>query len=488
MKFGKSMKQSSTESDIESVYDTELVKIADYVQDYQISSLKAYEMASVCLKDALGCAMLALRFPECLKLLGPVVKGSVIPDGARVPGTQYVLDPIQAAFNIGAMIRWVDFNDAWFGQEWAHPSDNIGGILAVADYRSRALRAKSLKPLTMKDVLTYIIKAHEIQGILSLENSFNKLGIDHVVLVKLASAAVITQILGGKKNDILATLSQVFLDGQSLRTYRHFPNTGPRKSWASADASSRAVRLSMMTLQGEPGYPTVLSAKTWGFYDAVFKGNSLKFPMPFGSYVIEHILFKASFPAEVHAQTAVEAAFILHKELKHPIAEIEKIKLHTQESALRIITKTGPLKNFADRDHCIQYMIAVALIYGKLNADSFDDVFAKDPRIDVLREKIEVIEDKKYSQDYLDPNKRSVANDLQIFFKDGSNTEKVVVEFPLGHPERRKEGLVALEEKFKIHLATRFPKRQMQCILDLFEDQARFEAMPVDAFMENWII
>lgn len=479
------MKKAATNN---SNYDSELVKIADYVHDHKIKSVDAYKTATLCLKDALGCAMLALRHPECIKLLGPVVVGTSVPNGSRVPGTQFILDPIQAAFNIGAMIRWVDFNDAWFGKEWGHPSDNIGGILAAADYKSLQLRARGNKLLVMKDVLTAIIKAHEIQGMLSLENSFNKLGHDHVGFVKLASTAVITHLLGGNKEEIMAAISQVWVDGLTLRNYRHFPNTGPRKSWASADATSRAVNLAMITLKGEPGYPAVLSTKTWGFYDTVFKGDKLKMPKSFDSYVIENIIFKASFPAEIHAQTAVEAAIELHKSVKDKIDKIKKIVLNTQESAIKIISKTGPLKNYADRDHCIQYMVAVGLIYGKLDADSFDDKFAQDKRIDALREKVEIKEDKKYSKDYLDPDKRSVGNALQIYFEDGSHTDKIEVQYPLGHKKRRKEGVPAVEKKFEKNLTTRFPKIRIDSILEEFENQTRFESLPVDVFIDKWII
>lgn len=469
-------------------YDKELVDIAEYVHNYKVKSSHAFEMATTCLKDALGCAILALRYPECIKLLGPEVPGSLIPNGARIPGTQFILEPAQAAFNLGAMIRWVDYNDLWLGQEWGHPSDNIGGILTAADYISQKSRTIGNKPLTMKDVLVAIIKAHEIQGILSLDNSFNRLGFDHVILVKLASTAVITQVLGGTYDEILAALSQVFLDGASLRTYRHFPNAGPRKSWASADATSRAVWLAMITLKGEMGYPTVLSTKTWGFYDSVFKGNHLKFARPFGSYVIENLTFKASFPAEAHAQTAVECAMKLHNLVKNKLDKIKKIVLHTQESAIRIISKTGPLRNYADRDHSIQYMVAVGLIFGELNADSFDDKFASDPRIDALREKIEVIEDKQYSKDYLDQDKRSIANALQIFFEDGTQLEKVEIEYPIGHKRRRKEGTIALADKFKSNLATHFSQRKIDSIIKLFADQSDFESMPVDVFMQEWIL
>lgn len=470
-------------------YDKELVDMANYVVDFTIPThAEVYQIARLCFLDAMGCAMLALRYPDCVKLLGPIIRGTITPEGAKVPGTGFLLDPVQAAFNIGAMIRWLDFNDAFLAAEWAHPSDNLGAILAVADYQSRKLKKQGKKPLLIKDVLTAMIKAHEIQGILSLENGFNRVGLDHVVLVKVASTAVATQILGGSKIEIMAALSQAWLDGQSLRTYRHAPNTGSRKSWAAGDATSRGVRLAMITLTGEDGYPSVLSAKTWGFIDAVFKSNPLKINKPYGTYIMENIIFKAKFPAEMHAQTAVECALKLHKEVQDKLDKIKKIKLCTHESAIRIISKTGELRNFADRDHCIQYMIAVALIFGELTADSFSNKVASDPRIDKLREKIEVVEDKGYSKDYLDPNKRSVANALEIEFVDGSKTEKVAVEYPLGHKMRRQEGNIAVLEKFKENLATHFPEKQRQAILALCEDPEKLEATPVDEFVDLWVI
>lgn len=469
-------------------YDKELTAIADYVANYKISSSEAYNTARLCLMDTLGCGMLALRYPECTKLLGPVVPGTYVPHGARVPGTQFVLDPVQAAFNIGTIIRWLDFNDTWLAAEWGHPSDNLGGILAVADYLCRNRIAENKVPILMREVLTAMIKAHEIQGVLALENSFNRVGLDHVVLVKVASTAVVTQLLGGTKEDIATALSQAWVDGQSLRTYRHAPNTGSRKSWAAGDATSRAVRLALFTMKGEMGYPSVLTAKTWGFYDVSFKGNAFKFQRPYSSYVMEQVLFKISFPAEFHAQTAVEAAVKLHPLLKNRLQEIEKIVLTTHESAIRIISKTGPLYNPADRDHCLQYMVAIGLLFGELNADHYEDKTAKDPHIDQLREKMEVVEDKNFSKDYHDPEKRSIANAIQIYFKDGSKTEKITVEYPIGHRRRRQEGVPVLLEKFASNLATRFPHRQTKQILKACEDQAKLEAMPVHEFVDMWVI
>lgn len=469
-------------------FDTELQDIADYVANFTIKSDEAYNTARLCLMDTLGCGMLALRYPECTKLLGPVVPGTIVPNGAQVPGTQFALDPVQAAFNIGTMIRWLDFNDTWLAAEWGHPSDNLGGILAIADYLSRTRIAENKAPILMRDVLTAMIKAHEIQGVLALENSFNRVGLDHVVLVKVASTAVVTQLLGGNKNDITTALSQAWVDGQSLRTYRHAPNAGSRKSWAAGDATSRAVRLALFTMKGEMGYPSVLTAKTWGFYDVLFKGNKFKFQRPYGSYVMEQVLFKISYPAEFHAQTAVECAQKLHSQIKDRMDQIQKITLTTHESAVRIISKTGPLYNPADRDHCLQYMVAIGLIFGELTADHYEDKVAQDPRVDQLREKMEVVENKEFSQDYLDPDKRSIANAIQIQFKDGSTTDKITVEYPLGHRRRRQEGVPVLLEKFATNLATRFPQQQVKKIIAACENQAQLEKMPVNEFVDLWRI
>lgn len=482
------MSTLTSDSNLRPKFDQELIDIAHYVTHYTIKSKEAYNTARLCLMDTLGCGMLALRYPECTKLLGPVVTGTYVPHGARVPGTQFVLDPIQAAFNIGTLIRWLDFNDTWLAAEWGHPSDNLGSILAVTDYLSRVRIAESKSPLLMRDVLTAMIKAHEIQGVLALENSFNRVGLDHVVLVKVASTAVITQLLGGGPEDIAAALSQAWIDGQSLRTYRHAPNTGSRKSWAAGDATSRAVKLALLTLKGETGYPSALTAKTWGFYDVAFKSQSFKFQRPYGSYVMENVLFKISYPAEFHAQTAVECALTLHSEIKNKLDKIDKIVLTTHESAIRIISKIGPLYNPADRDHCLQYMVAIGLIFGELTADHYEDKIAQDPRIDKLRKKMQVVEDKSYSKDYHDPSKRSIANAIQIYFKDGSHTKKVAIEYPLGHRRRREEGLLVLLEKFANNLATRFPARQCKAILDLCQNQKRLEATPVNEFMDLWVI
>jgi 2-methylcitrate dehydratase len=465
--------------------DQVLTDIADYVTRYQVTSAEAYETARYCLMDTLGCGLEALEYPACTKLLGPIVPGTVMPNGAKVPGTQFQLDPVQAAFNIGAMIRWLDFNDTWLAAEWGHPSDNLGGILATADWLSRN---NPKKPLVMRDVLTAMIKAHEIQGVLALENSFNRVGLDHVVLVKVASTAVVSHLMNLDREEIVNAVSLAWVDGQSLRSYRHAPNTGSRKSWAAGDATSRAVRLALIAKTGEMGYPSVLSAKTWGFYDVSFRGNEFKFQRPYGSYVMEHVLFKISFPAEFHAQTAVEAAMQLHPAVKNRIEEIRKITIRTHEAAIRIIDKKGPLNNPADRDHCIQYMVAVPLLYGRLTAADYEDAVASDPKIDLLRDKIDCVEDPQFTRDYHDPEKRSIANALTVEFKDGKRLAETVVEYPIGHKRRRKEGMPVLVEKFRTNLARRFPAKQQKAILDLCMDQARLEQTPVNEFVDLMVI
>jgi 2-methylcitrate dehydratase len=471
--------------------DQVLVDIVDYVTKYKISSKQAYETARYCLIDTLGCGFEALEYPACTKLLGPVVHGTVVPNGAKVPGTSFQLDPVQAAFNIGAMIRWLDFNDTWLAAEWGHPSDNLGGILATADWLSRNAIASGKKPLAVQDVLTAMIKAHEIQGCIALENSFNKVGLDHVVLVKVASTAVVAEMLGLTRDEIINAVSLAWVDGQSLRTYRHAPNTGSRKSWAAGDATSRAVRLALIAKTGEMGYPSVLSAKTWGFYDVLFKGNAFKFQRPYGSYVMENVLFKISFPAEFHSQTAVEAAMQIHQELqklgKKP-DDIKKITIRTHEACIRIIDKKGPLNNPADRDHCIQYMVAVPILFGRLTAGDYEDAIASDPRIDKLRHKIVCVEDKQFTKDYHDPKQRSIANALTVEFADGRKLKEIVVEYPIGHKRRRKEGMPVLVEKFKTNLARRFPIKQQQAILDLCLDPKKLAATPVNEFVDMMVI
>ena len=468
--------------------DEEMVAIADYVMDYQIDSATALETARFCLMDTLGCGLLAQKFPECSKHLGPIVPGTVVPNGVRVPGTQFQLDPVKAAWDIGCMIRWLDFNDTWLAAEWGHPSDNLGGILAVADYISRNNVATGLAPLTMRDVLVAMIKAHEIQGCLALENSFNRVGLDHVLLVRVATTAVVTAMLGGSKEQVVDAVSHAWLDGSSLRTYRHAPNAGPRKSWAAGDATSRAVRLAMLVLKGEIGYPSALSAPTWGFYDVSFKGEPFKFQRPYGSYVMENVLFKISFPAEFHAQTAVEAAVKLHPQIIDRLDDISKIVLSTHESAIRIISKTGALNNPADRDHCLQYMTAIGLLKGNLVAEDYEENVANDPRVDMLRDLMSVEEDERYSREYHETDKRSIANAIQIHFKDGSTTEKVEVEYPIGHKFRRAEGMPLLQEKFKENLAVRFPANQVNAVLQMCNDSEAFDNTPVQDFMDALVI
>src|ERR1700704_438734 len=443
---------SSHISNVRPKPDKVLTLIADYATKYAVKSAEAYETARYCLIDTLGCGLEALEYPACTKLLGPIDPETVVPHGAKVPGTRFQLDPVQAAFNIGAMIRWLDFNDTWLAAEWGHPSDNLGGILATADWLSRTAVAAGKPPLAMKDVLIAMIKAHEIQGVIALENSFNRVGLDHVVLVKVASTAVVANMLGLTKDEVIDALSLAWVDGQSLRTYRHSPNTGSRKSWAAGDATSRAVRLALMVVKGEMGYPSVLTAKTWGFYDVLFKGQPFKFQRPFGSYVMEHVLFKISFPAEFHAQTAVECALQIFQQMKSrgkTAEDIKKIQIRTHEAAIRIIDKRGPLANPADRDHTIQYMVAVPLIFGRLTAADYEDDVASDPRIDRLRDKMTCIEDKQFSRDYLDPDKRSIPNALTVEFNDGTSLPEVVVEYPIGHKRRRKEGMPHLGEKLE---------------------------------------
>ncbi|CAM4104201.1 bifunctional 2-methylcitrate dehydratase/aconitate hydratase [Bordetella tumbae] len=471
--------------------DQVLIDIVDYVLDYQIQSSLAYETARNCLIDTLGCGLEALEYPACRKLLGPIVPGTVVPYGAKVPGTQFQLDPVQAAFNIGAMIRWLDFNDTWLAAEWGHPSDNLGGILATADWLSRNAVAVGKSPLTMRDVLTGMIKAHEIQGCIALENSFNKVGLDHVVLVKVASTAVVAQMLGLSREETINAVSLAWVDGQSLRTYRHAPNTGSRKSWAAGDATSRAVRLALIAKTGEMGYPSVLSAKTWGFYDVLFKGQPFKFQRPYGSYVMENVLFKISFPAEFHAQTAVECAMTIHDQLGaagKSVGDIKQIIIRTHEACIRIIDKKGPLNNPADRDHCIQYMVAIPILFGRLTAADYEDDIAHDPRIDLLRDKIICVEDPAYTRDYHDPDKRSIANALTVIFNDGTQLDEVVCEYPIGHKRRRGDGIPLLEAKFRTNLARVFPAKQQTRILEVSLDQRVLEEMPVHEYVDLYVI
>jgi 2-methylcitrate dehydratase len=468
--------------------DPELVAIADYVCGAAQAGVEAYDTARHCLMDSLGCALLALQFPACSRHLGPFAPGTVVPDGVPVPGTSFRLDPVKAAFDIGCLIRWLDYNDTWLAAEWGHPSDNLGAILAVAGWVSKRQESQGQPPLRVRDVLGAMIQAHEIQGILALRNSFNRLGLDHVVLVKVASTAVATRLLGGTRDQVVDALSQAWVDGQSLRTYRHAPNTGSRKSWAAGDATSRAVRLALVTLLGEPGLPSVLSAPTWGFYDVLCRGRRLDVPRAYGCYVMENVLFKIAYPAEFHAQTAAEAALALHAHVKGRLDQVERIVLTTQESAVRIISKTGPLYNPADRDHCLQYIVAVCMLHGELTADSYEDRVAADPRIDELRARMDVVEEPRYSREYLEDDKRSIANAVQVFFKDGSSTSKVEIEYPLGHRRRRVEGLPLLVKKFADNAATRLPAPRVQALLELFADRARLEALSVPEFLELWVV
>jgi 2-methylcitrate dehydratase len=462
--------------------DAILTAIADYALGFEIKSALAYDTAGYCLMDTLACGFLALKYPACTKLLGPVVPGATLTNGARVPGTAYALDPINAAFNIGAMIRWLDFNDTWLAAEWGHPSDNLGAILAVADYLSR-----SGKAVSVRDVLAGMIKAHEIQGVLALENSFNRVGLDHVLLVRVASTAVATAMLGGSREQVINAVSNAWVDGGALRTYRHAPNTGSRKSWAAGDATSRAVRHALFALKGEMGYPSALTAKTWGFQDVLFKGKPLSLPQPLGSYVMENVLFKISYPAEFHAQTAVEAAMILHPEIASRMGEIERITIETQEPGVRIIDKTGPLANPADRDHCIQYMVAIPLLFGRLDAADYEDRIADDPRVDALRARMQVRENATFTQEYYDPHKRYIGNAVQVFFKDGSASRRVQVDYPIGHRKRREEGMPILVKKFEAAVAAHFSPKQTESIQAMFADRNALAALPVSEFVARLV-
>lgn len=492
---------SYVEQNLRPDYDSVLQDIADYVLSYQIDSAEAFDTARNCLMDTLGCGLLALQFPQCTKLLGPVVAGTQVPHGSRVPGTSYVLDPQKAAWDIGCTIRWLDYNDTWLAAEWGHPSDNLGGILAVADHLSQQQVAEGKAPLYMQSVLEAMIKAHEIQGGMALENSFNRVGLDHVILVKLASTAVVAKLLGASREQMLSAISHALVDGQSLRTYRHAPNAGSRKSWAAGDATARAVQLANIALRGEMGVPGVLTAPQWGFYDVLFsKTNAdqklkpiekrqFQFQRPFGSYVMENVLFKISFPAEFHSQTACECAVSLHPQVRDRLQEIDKIVVTTHESAIRIISKQGALANPADRDHCLQYIIAVPLIFGDLTAEHYEDEFhAAHPQIDQLREKIQILEDTQYSADYHDPAKRSITNAVQVFFNDGSSTERITIEYPLGHRQRRAEGIPLLEQKFKRNLATAFDAQQSEKIFALCKNASVLSATPVNEFLDLLVV
>ena len=468
--------------------DKVMVDIANYVIDYKIESAEAFTTARYMLLDSLGCAMLAMKHPECVKHLGPLVPGATLPGGSRVPGTSFELDPVQAAYNIGVQVRWLDFNDTWLAAEWGHPSDNLGAILAVADYLSRKTEREGGKPVLVRDVLSAAIKAHEIQGGYALKNSFNRVGLDHVILVRLASTAVATAMLGGDKDEVVNAISHSWIDGGALRTYRHAPNAGPRKSWAAGDACRRAVTHALNAVKGCVGYPSALTAKTWGFYDVAFKGKEFEFERPFGSYVMENVLFKISFPAEFHAQTAVECAMQLHPQVAGRLDQVEKILIETQEAGARIIDKTGPLANYADRDHCIQYMVAVPLIFGRLTADDYTDAVAADPRIDALRSKMEVRENPQFTKDYFDPEKRYIGNSVEVLFSDGSSTGKVSIDYPIGHRHRRGEGIPVLLSKFEAALAGHLPARRVEQLLALSRDTARLESTPVHRLLDLFVV
>jgi 2-methylcitrate dehydratase len=470
-------------------FDQAIQDIVDYVLDYDVSrSREAMETARYCFMDTLGCGLLALDYAACTKMLGPVVPGATLPGGARVPGTDYELDPVRAAWNIGTMVRWLDYNDTWLAAEWGHPSDNLGAILALADYLSRLNLRAGRPALLMRDVIMAMIKAHEVQGVIALENSFNRVGLDHVILVRIASTAVASMLLGSRREEALNAVSNAWIDGASLRTYRHAPNTGSRKSWAAGDASARGLFLALMAQRGEMGYPSALSVPTWGFQDVFFQGAALKLSQPYGTYVMENILFKISFPAEFHAQTAVEAAIQLHPQVRDRLATVKHILIETQESGNRIINKTGSLDNPADRDHCIQYMAAVALIKGSLSAKDYENEAAADPRIDALRAKMQVVENERFTRESLEPDKRAIGNALQVFFKDGTSTDKLVVDYPVGHRRRREEGIPLLEAKFERHLRGRLSSENSDRVLSICADSSVFEATPVNALMDLLVI
>ena len=479
---------SNVEQNIRPGYDSVISEIANYVTNFEIESDLALDTARNCLIDTIGCGLLALKFPACTKMLGPVVEGTSVPFGVRVPGTNFKLDPIKGAFDIGCAIRWLDYNDTWLAAEWGHPSDNLGAILSITDFISQQKISKGEDPLTMRTVLEAMIMTHEIQGVLALKNSFNKVGLDHVVLVKVASTALVTKLMGGTKDQIMDAVSQAWVDGQSLRTYRHAPNAGSRKSWAAGDATSRAIRLAMITLSGEMGYPGALSAPVWGFEDVLFDGKQISLPQKFGTYVMENVLFKISFPAEFHAQTAVEAAVTLHPEIIEKLDEVKTVNITTHDSAIRIISKEGELNNPADRDHCLQYMVAIGLLKGNLIAEDYEDDIASDPRIDSLRKKMVINEDKRYSDEYHEADKRSIANKIQIHFNDGSSTKEIEVEYPIGHKRRREEGIPVLEQKFKNNLEITYDSNKCEEIYQLCINQEKLESTSVTDFQELFAI
>ncbi len=469
-------------------WDQALVDIADYVCDVEVESALAFETAHDCLMDSIACGFQALDYPACTRLMGPVVPGATLPGGARVPGTSFELDPALAAFNIGCMNRWLDFNDTWLAAEQGHPSDNFGGILATADYLGRRARAEGGESPTMRDVLTAAIKAYEIQGVLALDNSFNRAGLDHALLVRVASTAVVTRMLGGGRDEVLSAVSNAWIDGAPLRTCRLAPNTSSRKRWAAADATSRAVRLALIAMTGETGCPTALSAKSRGFYDVLGGGSAFRLQRPYGSYVMENVLFKAACPGEFHAQTAVEAGMTLHPAVRDRVDDVANVVIETQEAGLRILDKPGPLDNRADRDHCIRYMVAVPLIFGRLTAADYEDDVAGDPRIDALRDRMEVRENERFTKDHQDPGLRYIGNAVQVFFSDGTGTERIEVNVPIGHRERRDEGVPLLRQKIAGSVAPKLGAPQWEELDSLCADRDRLAATAVDDFMALLVV
>ena len=464
--------------------DKVLADIADYADRYRVGSKLARETARLCLIDSLSCAFEALGYPACTKLLGPVVAGTIVPHGARVPGTTYVLDPVAATFNLGALVRWLDFNDAFYGETVIHPSDTISAVLMTADHLSRARVACGKAPLAMRDVLESTVKAYEIMGELALENGFGAVGLDHTILVKIAVTAVVTKLLGGTREEIVNAVSNAWIDGHALATFRRRPNTGSRKSWAAGDAASRGVWLALQAVKGEMGYPSALTARTWGFYDALFDGRRFRFQRPYTSYVIENVLFKIPYPTAFHGQSGVEAAIKLHPLVKDRLDDIRRVEVRCHNSTMVILDKTGPLHNPADRDHCMQYMMAVGMIYGTMTAEHYEDHVAADPRIDALRAKMKLAESRQYEREYHDPARRTNANSIQVFFKDGTKTPLSEVLYPLGHRRRRNEAIPVLMGKFEASVVRVFAPKRRDAILAACRDPQRLEAQPVNEFID----
>jgi len=464
--------------------DTAIVEMVDYVDGYKVDTKRAFEAAYHCLVDSLGCAFMAFAYPECTKLLGPIVPGTVVPNGARVPGTPYVMDPVQAAFNMGTLVRWLEFNDATWGETVSHPSDTLVTLLVVADWVSRNRVAQRKPPVLMRDVLELGIKAYELQGQLGILNPFRRVGLDHTIVVKIASTATVAKLLGCTRDEIFNALSNAWIDGHALATFRSEFNTGSRKSWAGGDAAARGVWLALLALKGEMGYPSALTAKTWGFYDVLLKGKALQLQQPYGTYIVENILFKVPSPTAFHAQTAVEAGIRLHPDVKDRLDEITKVEIWSHASSLMILDKTGPLHNPADRDHCLQYTVAVPLIFGHLTPEDYEDGFAADPRIDALRSKMVVVEDPSYTRGYTDPAIRSNAHAVRVHFRDGTSTRRVEVVFSCGHPSRRDVGIPFVFEKFNKGLAEVFAEKQRKAIQQAFADVETLLATPVNEIMD----